>query len=249
MLTQLAVAALVLTLGAILQTVAGFGIGLVAVPLLLWLGFTLPESVALILGAGVVQSAVGVVKVRRSVCWRQVVSLGFIQWLFIPLGVLAMRFVLEGHQGLTKQVVGATLLVIVGAKLLLQLKPGRQVHRAWGWGASGTAGLLAGLVGMGGPPFVLFAQAHRWSKDRFRGFLWALFLLASPMLLLVLTLHAGQVVIWSFTTGLLLAPFVWLGTRLGFVMTTRWEARRVQRAATTLLLVIGISAIIGPLLA
>ena len=44
---------------ASVQTAVGFGFGLVLVPILLALGRTLPESVALTLGAGLVQTVLG----------------------------------------------------------------------------------------------------------------------------------------------------------------------------------------------
>jgi uncharacterized membrane protein YfcA len=59
----------VLGLGALLQSAVGFGMALVAVPLLVLAGRPLPIAVALVLGAAIVQTAYGSYIARERIRW------------------------------------------------------------------------------------------------------------------------------------------------------------------------------------
>lgn len=65
--SEIGIAALIVTLGALLQSAVGFGMGLVVVPLLTWAGYPLPHAVALLLGAAVIQTGLGTYFARRHV--------------------------------------------------------------------------------------------------------------------------------------------------------------------------------------
>ena len=91
-----------------------------------------------------------------------------------------------------KQVVAAALVCVVTAKLIF--RPRRSERLAVGWTvvAAGGSGFLAGKVGMGGRPLVLYALAHKWDRDRFRAFLWSQFLLVLPVLAVALAIRFGR---------------------------------------------------------
>lgn len=242
-------AALVVWLGTTVQTTAGFGFGLVAVPLLLGLGRPLPEAIAIVIGAGAIQVLVGIRQVSGDVRVREGVPIALAGWIGIPLGVVLMHLYLSHHATLTKQIIGGLLLALLLFFRFAKPTPRERVGVGWGLAAGASGGLLAGLSGMGGPPLVLFASYHTWTKGRFRAFLWVQFLFAMPVVIAALFVQHGAAVPYSFAFGLAMAPVAWLGTRTGFALSARWDRARLQLLANGLLYAIGLSALFGPMIA
>jgi uncharacterized protein len=243
---QLAAASAILLVGASLQSAVGFGMGLISVPLLVWSGLALPHAVALLLGAAVIQTGYGTYVMRADVRWRSAAGLAAVRALFVPVGVSGMAALVAGDQHILRQAVGAAVVVLVTAQLWFRPDPRPQVH--WGWAASAGAlsGVLAGLIGMGGPPIVFYALAHGWSNNRFRGFLWSQFLLLLPVMIAVMTMKMDASVLVYFALGLAMAPVSWLGTRAGIAVAGRWSSNRLRTAAVLLLYVVGLSGLLSP---
>ena len=77
----------VLALGAMVQSATGFGIVMMALPLLLWLGLSLPQGVALLLGGAVVQTAWGSWRYRAQIEREHLIPIGASTLLAVPLGL------------------------------------------------------------------------------------------------------------------------------------------------------------------
>lgn len=240
--------ALIVWLGTCVQTAAGFGFGLFAVPLLLALGQSLPEAIALAVGASAVQSTLGVVRLRSELRHIPTVPVALASSVTIPLGVLVMHLYLSAHQALTKQVIGAVLIALLVFLQLARPTPVERLGRGWGVLAGAAGGGLAGLAGMGGPPFVLFASFHAWPVSRYRAFLWSQFLIMTPQVILALSLQHGRAVPSAFAWGLAMAPIAWLGIRTGFALSARWTRERSRLVAELILYAIGLSSLLGPFL-
>ena len=241
-------AALILTLGVTLQTAVGFGLGLLCVPMLVWSGRSLPEAVAILIGAGCIQTGLGSFSLRSQVSWRRVLPITLVIIAVMPLGQYAMGLIVGEGKLFVKQVIGVMLLILLVARALY--KPVQQdvVARAWGHLAAAVSGFLTGLVGMGGPPLVLFALAHTWSKDQYRAFIWPVFFCTTPVLICMLALQFGSQLFLEFAKGLAMAPCVWLGLRAGMAISRQWNMAQLQLSATLLLYAVAISSILGPLL-
>lgn len=245
---DVATIAAILGLSALLQGAIGFGMALIAVPLLVLGDRPLPIAVALLLGAAIVQAAHGTYVARASVDWRRAFSIAAVQWVAVVAGVACMSLLLDADPVVIKQAVGGALLIVVTAQLVLRPTPRERLAPGWRFVAGGSAGFLAGLVGMGGPPLVLYALAHRWSRDTFRGFLWSQFLLVLPVLAVVLVLRFGGSLAGWVGVGVAMAPLVWLGSRLGLSVTRRWDGRRLQVAAVIMLYLIAVAGLLAPYL-
>jgi len=245
---DLATAALIVFCGAAVQTVVGFGMGLFAIPLLIFSGRSLPEAVALSVGAGFVQLLIGLRAVRREVVWKEAIGLAAIQGACVPVGTLGMRLLADAGPDRVKQGVGALLLVVLAVRQLARPEPRDRVPWSLGALAAALAGLLGGLVGMGGPPLVIFALAHRWRTDRFRAFLWSQFVLAVPVMVLALAARFGPAVLEPFALGIALTPCVWAGARVGRRLSAHWEAPSLHRSVLVLLYALAVTSILGPLL-
>ncbi len=238
----------VLGLGALLQSAVGFGMALVAVPLLVMAGRPLPIAVALVLGAALVQTAYGSYIAREHIRWPRAISFAAIQCVTLVGGVACMGLLVDRDTAAIKQAVGVAVMLVVTVQIVVRPAPREQLAIGWTLGAAGTAGFLSGLVGMGGPPLVLYALAHPWSRDTFRVFLWSQFLLVLPVLGGVLAVRFGAEILAWIALGVAMAPIVWAGSRLGLAATARWDRRRLQIAASIMLYAIGLAGLLGPYL-
>lgn len=247
--TQILGAALIVIGGSFVQTIAGFGMGLFSVPLLLYLGFPLSDAVALAVGAGLVQLLIGLRTVHHEVVWKHAVSMAMVQALGVPVGMMGMQLLSDAGPARVKQGVGVLLFGVLAMRQLWKPTPRDSVGAGWTIAAGGVSGLLAGLAGMGGPPLVLYALAHRYTIDQFRAFLWSQFVLIVPVMVLTLGLRFGWHVLWAFGLGVALTPCLWVGARIGMRVSVRWEVATVQRIAVGLLYFIAITGALGPLLA
>lgn len=243
---QVVVIALVLGSGAVIQSAVGFGMALFAVPLLVIAGQPLPEAVALCLGAALVQSTHGSLVKRRYIHWPRAFSFAAIQCATLVAGVLTMSFLVGRDSAVIKQAVGGIVLVAITVQLVVRPVPRERLAVGWTFAAGGAAGFLSGLVGMGGPPLVLFAMAHSWCRDTFRAFLWSQFLLVLPVLGVLLAFRFGIAIVGWIGLGIALAPVSWAGSRLGLKGTENWDRRRVRIAATTVLYAVGLASLLGP---
>ncbi len=239
-------AAPVLLLGALVQTAAGFGVGMVAVPLLLWLNWDLPAVIAAVLGSALGQAGYGLIREKEHFDISLSLPVGLAQWGGIPLGVAVMTTFLAESPTLARQVAGALLLVVVVAGRWMRPVP--RAHRPLSAAllTGGSAGFLSGSIGMGGPPLVFFALAHDWSVAKFRAYLWSQFLFGAPLLIAVLAWRAGWVAVEGLLVGVLCMPAVWLGTWIGFRLTKTWDRALLDRVSLMLLVGLGISTIGTP---
>ena len=234
----------VLGLGAFLQSAVGFGMALFAVPLLVLAGRPLPTAVALVVGAAMVQTAYGSYVTREQIRWPRAITFAAIQCVTLVGGVLCMGLLVDRTAAI-KQAIGVAVILAVTAQIVVRPAPRERLATGWTFAAAGTAGFLSGLVGMGGPPVVIFALAHPWSRDTFRAFLWSQFLFVLPVLGGVLAIRFGaQTLLW-IGLGVAMAPIVWAGSRLGLAVTARWDHRSLQVAAFIMLYAIGLTSLFG----
>jgi len=145
-------------------------------------------------------------------------------------------------------VVGAILILLVGLQLVWRPRPVASAHWCWAGLAFLASGLLTGICGMGGPPLVLWSMAHSWPSQKTRGFLFAVFATSAPLQIILLSVTFGASVLWNVVIGAAFLPLVYLGTVVGLPIGNRMDKERLRYVAYAILLVIGISAVVPPLL-
>jgi uncharacterized protein len=241
---HLALTALVLAAAALLQGTIGFAYALLATPLLTLLGVALPQTMATVATASLVQCVVGMRQLESDIPWPHVLHGTLVRYAGTLLGSLALLGVATLPKSLVGLCVGCILVAVVGAQLALRVRPAARLHPLWGWLAFGTSGLLAGVSGMGGPPLVLWAAAHDWQPRRVRGFLFAMFFFALPFQLLVLWLMFAADALLGMRTGLLLMPLVLLASVCGVWLGNRVTAGPLRAATYGVLLVSALGLIV-----
>lgn len=196
---ELAYAAGVLLLAYFIRGIAGFGSGLIAVPLLaLMFPLTLVVPFILLLDftASLLLGGLNLRKVR----WDEAGPL-------IPFGVagVALGTTLLVNLPKAPLLMGLAVFVLIFAiRSLLNLHGEKPVSRWWAVPASLTGGTVGGLFGTGGPPYVIYLSHRLKDKGELRATFSGVFFLE------------GLFRIASFlTAGLLMNIEVWQNYVLG----------------------------------
>ncbi len=237
-----------LCVGSFVQGAIGFAFGIVALPILLWAGVPLSVSVAVLLSAVVTQCATGAWRFRSSVVWGDVLPMFGYRVVAMPVGV-ALLALLDG-MGLNyaKAAVGAVVLAAVLANAVFRPAPRERVHRAWTPAVGLSSGVLAGALGIGGPPVVLWVGAHDWPTRRTRVFLWVTFGMLTPVQLSVMGWRFGWPVLLGVAVGLASTPVVVLAGKLGADVGDRFSRRQLRGIAYVLLAAVGVGCLLSPVL-
>jgi uncharacterized membrane protein YfcA len=197
---ELVLATLAMGLGAMVQGTIGFGLALVATPLLLLIDTSLVPGPATVAGV-----ALSVLVVRRE---RTVSHVNGLRWAVLGLvpGTLLAAFALAELSADGLAVLAALMiLVAVGASLGgLRVAPtGRTLS---------IAGMVSGFMGttaaVSGPPMALVFQ--RVSGPALRATLARFFLAASALTIIALV-PAGKLGRHALLAGLVMVPGVLLG--------------------------------------
>ena len=238
----------VLFLGSLLQGAVGFGFGLFAIPILVWVGVRLSEAVAIVSVSIFIQVLVATYQLRRDVLWRQVLPATLIRYLTIPIGITVLLAIDTPDKTQAKQVLGILLLLILLAQLLVKVEPRDDLHPGWMVLAFSCSGVMHGMAAMGGPAAVLWVMAHRWSNRQTRAFLASLFMLAAPLQLTLLYFLSKGDILGALLSGLIFAPVVALGSTLGVRLGNLIPEHRLRQIAYGILLVTALASIMAPLI-
>lgn len=236
----------ILCLGIFVQAAAGFAGGLVIVPLLLWAGYSIPEAQTSLLVATIPQNLWGVISFRDSLDKKRLVGPGAARLLFLPAGVLTLQWMESFSMVTLRQVVGAAVLMATLTTMLFRPRPRDQVDPIWGFLVFPLSGFLQGLVGMGGPPMVLWVQAHDWDTRRMRGFLFSMYLISLAPGIAVLIWFFGARVIPPALIAAAAIPVLLLVTWVGLQVGTALGAQRLRRITMALLLLMGVAGLAAP---
>lgn len=239
--------AMVLMLAAAVQAAVGFGAGLFAIPLLVWLAVPLPMAVGLVLMLVVVQVGFNCWPHRGQLPWRLVIPMFLLRGVGLPVGIALMYLISALDPSRTKQVIGVALLVVLGLQSWWKVQPRQHVHWSWTVLAGTLSGLMAGMVGMGGPPLVLWVLAHDWPASRQRVFLWMTFLLQVPVQSALMALTFGKPLVIALLFGIALTPAGLLGAWIGGRVGARMSRARLRAAMILVLLGLGVYSIVSPM--
>ena len=242
MTPQILYALLIVLCGGLLQGTVGFGFGLLAVPLLLTVGFPMPTVLAISAICTAVQAGNGVHHLRHAVPWKLVGVSMVLRSVTMLLGIWVLWALVSGPVFMIKFWIGLVLLVFLVLQAAWQPRPREKLHGAWSAAAFLGSGFTGGLCSMGGPPLVLWVMAHDWPTDRTRGFLFASFASMVPVQLAALYWTFGHDVTRGMLLGLALAPAVFVGSVVGLRAGSRLSKRLLRITAFVILFAIAVSS-------
>ncbi len=229
---QYAAATAVVVLAYFIRGIAGFGSGLIAVPLLalfLPLTFVVPLILLLDFTASLVMGGLDLQRVQ----WREVGMLV----PFSLIGVMVGTQLLVNLPLTPMLLILAAFIFVFAVRSLLNLKGEKPVSAWWAIPASFTGGTVGGLFGTGGPPYVIYLNHRIQDKTLLRATFSALFFIEGAVRIVtffIAGLLLAQTVWWNALLALpLMLGALWLG---GHVHTGLTQAHMTRLIGVLLLL-------------
>jgi hypothetical protein len=224
-----------IAVGSLIQGVAGFGLGLFAMGILVLL-LPVSEAVVVLAILGLFSTAYNLWSVRHAISWQET-------W---PILVTTVPATAAGAYLLTSlptEILRQALAVMILAGCLATLGTGDRdrLGRAFPWAY--LAGLLGGLWGgalnVGGPPAVIYTLWRGWDKQRTKAVLSAYFFVSS---LVRVPVHfmTGAATPEVLRRSLIILPFSLLATYCGTRLFRRLSNRYFRYASLGLLVALGL---------
>ncbi len=233
-LDELLPISLIILIASLIQSTAGFGFALLAVPLLT-LFMPMTDVVPVIVMLSTVTNVFVAWEQRKSLKIREILPLLIAGTAGIPLGVWGLK---NFDQELLKTLVGF-IIFSTSAALFFDWKIS---FRRKGLSLI-TAGLLSGVLGgslsMSGPPIILFLTNESYDKNSFRanltfyGIITNIFALAAFAMGGILTSAAGQ-------TALMGCLPLFIGTAGGIGLSRKLGEVSFKRGILVLLALMGV---------
>jgi uncharacterized membrane protein YfcA len=225
----------ILLVASTMLSALGFGMGMIAMPLL-GLLIDVKEATPLIGLLAMVMSVLVIARDWRSVEWRSIRWLAVGRNLGIPLGVYLLASV---PQGPIVKALGCLVVLFALYRLLWKGPPPIRPNVAWGLSASFLSGALGAAFSIGGPPIIAYASLHDWDPPTFRATMHGLGVISG-----VLTLIGhGVAGLWTpdvvrlFAYGL---PAMLLGLLLGRSVNQVLNQAWFHTAVYAVLLILGV---------
>ena len=239
---------LIIFAAAFIQSAAGFGYGIVAIPLLT--AFCLVPEIALPLSAttAVAQSLYGVIRFRKKIRFREVLVYSVYCNSGMILGVLALRALTRFNQDLFSLVIGILLLLVLAVRMFLKPVPRDSVSWYWGFSALFVGGFICGIAGIGGPIIVIWILAHKWENLRVRTTLWSVFLFMTSFQIFMYIFIFGSPAFRGFISGLALIPVVLAASFVGILFGNSLSSRKLAAVITAIVMLTAVYSIVKPLI-
>lgn len=203
---------LIVFVGIFVQSVAGFGLALVMMPLLTTL-LGLPAAAPLVAIIAAVAEFTILIRYREAVNLKAIGRLSAASVIAVPIGVWGLRWI-PSDVALT-----GLGLVVTGYAIyaLLRLRLPELLHPAWAYLFGFGAGLLSGAYNTSGPAFVIYGSCRRWEPAEFKGNLQGAFLINGVTVIAshALAGHYTATVLQSWLIALpAIGLALWLGGRV-----------------------------------
>jgi uncharacterized membrane protein YfcA len=235
---QIAVyASLVLFLAYLVRGIAGFGSGLIAVPLLTLVA-PVPMVVPLVASLDYIGSASQGFKNRHHVAWQEQLALIPFMLVGVGLGLFVLRAVPTAILG---RILGG--FVIVYAVYQLLPLPSFRHSRLFAMVCGCLGGLVGTLFGTGGPFYVMYLKLRNLDKSVFRATFATNFLIDGAVRLI--SYACLGLLRWQLVLYLLAAlPIVGMGLYLGGRLHTGFSPNAFVRVISLLLLGSGMALLL-----
>lgn len=236
-MNELLLGALIIFTGAAVQGIVGFGIALVAVPVLM---FILPHTQVppLMVIMGLLNNLIVLSQLWRNVQVRLVAPLMLAGLCGLPLGALLLKYANPAPFKL-----GLGLLVVLLAAVMLS--GWRRTVRKEAAGLA-TVGLIGGVLhtatSVSGPPVILFLSNQGLAKDLFRANLLAFFAVLNSVSIVIFYLYGLMPARVLTMAAWYVLPLL-LGSLAGVWLARRIDERLFARCVLVVVAVLGLALV------
>jgi uncharacterized membrane protein YfcA len=239
MTPDLIILAAVVFFAILTQAVSGFGLALIAMPLLVTLLEPI-EAASLVALMAVTTQIIMLLRYRRALVLRPLWRLMVGSLVGIPIGVIALS-------QLESEVILFVLgIILVSYALYSLFAPPLPIIRNpnWGYAFGLASGLLGGAYNTGGPPFVIYGNSQRWETAVFKANLQVLLMVNSVSVVIahLIAGHYTPLVLRDYAIAL---PMILLGAGVGFWLDRYIDEALFRKIILVLLLVIGARLLVG----
>lgn len=242
-LYQIFLSALILFVGGFLQSTVGFAYGLFAIPLLMMVGIPVEEVIAVIIVSSSVQGLLAARSLKEYIPRDYIVLPAVLRAIFVVFGVVLLQIIVDFNKQLMQAIIGAVLIISVLALWLVPRRPSTEVKTSWLYVAAPSSGIIGGLIGMGGPPLLLWAIFQPWEPKQLRAWLFTMFLSTLPLQLVIMFIIFGWYIAWGAALGLMCFPVIYLGTRFGVALGNKLSKKQLEILVYIILLILGIKSV------
>lgn len=217
------------------QAVVGFGLPLVAMPVLIELYGI--RAAAPLMAIIILQQQILMIARYRS-DWNRgvVVRISGAAVLGIPIGVL---FLSQIPEAITVTVLGL-ILIFYALYALFRFPVPRLAHPAWIYIFGFIGGMGGGAYNMAAPSTIIYADTQRWPPREFKGNLQGYFFIITVVAIIAHGLNQS-LDSTILRNSLVAMPFVILGAFSGFYLDRYLNAALFRKIVLGLLLLLGIN--------
>ncbi len=227
--------AAIIIFACFVQAVAGFGLPMIAMPVLVGLfgiHAAVPLMAIVILELQLLMIARYRLALNRQTVWR--ISAAAV--LGIPIGVI---FLSRLPEAITVTLLGL-ILISYALYALFNLPLPLLKNPLWAYCFGFLGGIGGGAYNMAAPPMIIYGDTQRWSPQLFKGNLQGYFLIIGVV---AIATHAasGSVTGDVLRKSLLAVPFVLIGAAAGFYLDRFIDTAVFRKIVLGLLLLLGIN--------
>lgn len=223
---------------AFAQSLAGFGFGLLSVPMMALVLAPRDAIVVSVLVASVSTTSQAVTD-RRFTEWKTVRRLSLLSYLGMPLGLVVFNVVSE-------QVLRFGLGVVVLVATVLIVRNFQIPHdaRGYDWVLGFISGVLNTSTSTNGPPLVFLLKSRSMNPSAFRATLNTVFSIAN-IGALILFFGSGKLNHENLVGALVALPSLVIALRLGYAMRKHVREEAFTNLVAGLMMLSGVSTLIA----
>lgn len=222
-------------LGAFSQSVSGFGLGLIIMPILsAQLGLEVTRPLVAVI-AITVQVTI-LIRLRQAINFRTIGFMGLAGLLGIPVG----SYIADSGMFNEQMLLLALGILVTGYALYGLFSPRlpELKHDRYLAPVSVASGILTGAYNVGGPPVIVYADARRWTPEQVRTNLQGFFVFKYVVIVATHALSGNLTAdVWMAFAQIL--PALVIGLVGGFLLYGRINDARFRQIVLTLLLITG----------
>jgi len=233
---EIAWVVIVVTISSLAQSLAGFGFGLLAVPLMT-LVVNPHQAVIVATMIGTISTTVQAVIDRRFCDWPTAKRLALAAYVGMPFGFVVFLLVSESALRFSLGVV-----VLIATFVLARGFTFTGHSKVMDWLMGWCSGVLSTSTSTNGPPLVFLLQARGIEPHVFRATINAVFSL-SNIVALALFSTSGEVEANGVVAALISLPFLFLSLKIGYALRPKVRVEHFKKIVLGMLLLSGISVL------